>query len=325
MTQPRLFTSDEWKSITSSGTERDESNIAKACVVDESTETFEADSLKKLMEARSLDGPVPERAIVWTISTEDRDRDRDRIKQAGWDLKNYKKNPVVLYAHDYRSLPIGRSLDVWVEESAKGPRLKALKQFTAQDENPMGHMIYKLAANKYLKTASVGFRPLVFKEDPEATEKDIEGAVFMPMLFEKTELLESSVVPVPSNPNALHEARSVSGIDLSPYVEWCERVLDECKGAGLWIPRGKVEELWKTVTPTHTIVFGPVQPTKGVELAEEPMLPAIEAEVPIIETQSEVEPEDDSVFELDEDEDLIEIDEKDLMDVVAELFGPRKE
>ena len=36
------------------------------------------------------------------------DRVGDVVEQ-NWDLENYKKNPVLLYAHDYSQLPIGRT------------------------------------------------------------------------------------------------------------------------------------------------------------------------------------------------------------------------
>ena len=41
------------------------------------------------------------------ISTADIDRQGESINQAGWDLTNYLKNPIVLWAHDYYTFPIG--------------------------------------------------------------------------------------------------------------------------------------------------------------------------------------------------------------------------
>ena len=48
----------------------------------------------------------------FTISTAGVDRDRDVINVGGWKLDNYKKNPVVLFGHDYRSLPVGKSISI---------------------------------------------------------------------------------------------------------------------------------------------------------------------------------------------------------------------
>ena len=47
-----------------------------------------------------------------TISTAGRDREGDEIVSSGIDTESFLKNPVVLYAHDYKSLPVGRALTV---------------------------------------------------------------------------------------------------------------------------------------------------------------------------------------------------------------------
>ena len=41
------------------------------------------------------------------ISDNSLDRQGDIVNQDGFDLENYMKNPVVLWGHDYFSLPIG--------------------------------------------------------------------------------------------------------------------------------------------------------------------------------------------------------------------------
>ncbi len=50
------------------------------------------------------------RTLSFTISTATADRDNDTIDVSGWDLRAYTKNPVVLWAHDYSSLPIGKAV-----------------------------------------------------------------------------------------------------------------------------------------------------------------------------------------------------------------------
>jgi hypothetical protein len=161
-----------------------------------------------------------DRVIAWTVSTEARDRDKDRILQRGWKLKNYRKNPVVLFGHDYGALPVGRSIRTWVDKSDQGSRLRMLKQFATREENEFADTVFNMAKAKFLRTASVGFVPLKFEEDPEAPDEMKEG-FFRPMLFKENDLLESSVVPVPSNPEALQGAKSM-GIDLAPYIGWAE-------------------------------------------------------------------------------------------------------
>jgi len=46
------------------------------------------------------------------ISTDAVDRDGDIIEVDGWEIDNYLANPVVLWAHDYRGVPVGRALEV---------------------------------------------------------------------------------------------------------------------------------------------------------------------------------------------------------------------
>ncbi|GAJ12406.1 unnamed protein product [marine sediment metagenome] len=43
-----------------------------------------------------------ERALNWTITTTKKDRAGDIIEAKGVKLANFKKNPVVLLAHDYK-------------------------------------------------------------------------------------------------------------------------------------------------------------------------------------------------------------------------------
>jgi len=45
--------------------------------------------------------------ITIVASTSGRDRDGDRVKTAGWRLDAFRRNPVLLWAHDHKSLPIG--------------------------------------------------------------------------------------------------------------------------------------------------------------------------------------------------------------------------
>ncbi len=59
--------------------------------------------------------PVDEgnRVIRFVASDETPDRVGDIIKVSGWNLTNYKKNPVVLWGHDQANTPpIGKAVNV---------------------------------------------------------------------------------------------------------------------------------------------------------------------------------------------------------------------
>ena len=71
------------------------------------------------------------------------------------------------------------------------------------------------------------------------------------MNFRRQSLLEFSSVPVPSNPQALVEARS-AGIDLEPAIEWATRTLDEWSPEkGLWLQKSQVEGALKALGTTQ--------------------------------------------------------------------------
>src|ERR1700722_371276 len=55
------------------------------------------------------------RTIISTAST---DRQGDSVDQNLWDLSNYNNNPIVLWAHDYSSLPIGIATSIQKQEVA---------------------------------------------------------------------------------------------------------------------------------------------------------------------------------------------------------------
>ena len=120
--------------------------------------------------------------IIGAVATTDTpDRDGEILSIEGWELDNFIKNPVLLWGHDSRALPIGKVSNL--------RRVKNSLLFDAQfavEENDFAAKVSKLVAGGYLNTFSVGFLP-----------KQKEGD-----RYTKQELLEISVVNVPANPEA---------------------------------------------------------------------------------------------------------------------------
>ena len=54
--------------------------------------------------------------VDFMASTNDVDREQEVIDPKGWDLKNFKNNPVILWAHSATDLPIGKATKVEVRE-----------------------------------------------------------------------------------------------------------------------------------------------------------------------------------------------------------------
>ncbi|MDD5062662.1 MAG: hypothetical protein PHN44_10335, partial [Candidatus Marinimicrobia bacterium] len=166
----------------------------------------------------------------FTNSTPTQDRYHDTIDQNGWQLENFRKNPVVLWAHDYGQPPVAKSVNVWVEEG----KLKSRDQFTPRDLYPFGFMVFELYKNGFLNAKSVGFQPITY-----AFNNETDGVEYYTQ-----ELLEHSCVPVPANPEALVSAKSM-GIDLLPLKSWAEKVLDTWNDEkGIWIPKKDIETVF---------------------------------------------------------------------------------
>lgn len=129
------------------------------------------------------------------ISTDGVDRDGDVIEQDGWEFDNYLLNPVVLFGHDYRSVPIGMTNRL----SREGGKTVANFTFRhpANDFDPV--LPVKAAWDQgMLRAASVGFKP----KEAEPLDKDDDGW-FPAQRYMKQELLEWSIVPIPANQEAL--------------------------------------------------------------------------------------------------------------------------
>ena len=62
---------------------------------------------------KSID--VQKDTFHWVMSTFDVDRDFEKVDPAGWNLKNYLANPVILWSHDYSIPAIGYAQNVKAE------------------------------------------------------------------------------------------------------------------------------------------------------------------------------------------------------------------
>ena len=124
---------------------------------------------------------------TFTGSTDTVDRVGDVVEQ-NWDLDNYKKNPVLLYAHDYSQLPIGRT-----NPYMDGGKLKFDVEFVPKEIYPFAGTVEAMVELGFLNAVSVGFKPL-----------DMDGT-----RIKRSELLELSIVPIPANAEALIERKGM--------------------------------------------------------------------------------------------------------------------
>jgi HK97 family phage prohead protease len=135
--------------------------------------------------------------LDFVISDGSRDRHGTRINPAGWDLTNFKRNPIALFGHS-SGFPIGRWENVRVEgEKLLGRLVLASKGTSARIDE-----LASLVEQGILRAVSVGFSVLEYGTPGKS-----------PYDYMKQELAEVSLVSVPSNTNALAMAR---GLNISP-------------------------------------------------------------------------------------------------------------
>lgn len=120
-------------------------------------------------------------AISFIASTAGVKRDGQEIRQDRWLLDNYRKNPVVLWAHSYggQYLPIGKAVKVGVERGA------LLADIVFDPGDSFAQQVKRKYESGFLNAVSVGWNNILRGADTWH------------------ELLDISAVPVPGDPEAV--------------------------------------------------------------------------------------------------------------------------
>lgn len=169
------------------------------------------------------------RLVRFVISTEKRARDGWVIRADGWELEEYRKNPVVLWNHEARwgGPRIGDSA-VYLD----GKTLRAVCSFLPREVSELAYSLGEIAATRG-HAASVGFSildylrvddPLVLEEWPWALDITL------------VELTEWSLVNVPSDTDAYAEARA-RGIPTQAVADFAAELMDEGSPARAFLER----------------------------------------------------------------------------------------
>lgn len=126
-------------------------------------------------------------------TTDSVDREGEILLSDGWDFKNYLKNPVVLWGHQWESMPIGAVTEIDTSQQGK-IIMKGVFAPTAA-----GQEVRKLYDSGILRTVSVGY-----------IVKERQGPV-----ISKKEMAELTFCAIPANPDALstHEVKALKSID----------------------------------------------------------------------------------------------------------------
>jgi HK97 family phage prohead protease len=126
--------------------------------------------------------------VLWVSTDKTPDRDGEVVIPNGAVLDAFDANPILLFGHDH-SKPIGKVLDYQVGEE----RNTFVPEFAKSSQDALA--IKGLVDDGVLKATSIGFLPMALGEPI------YEGQVGN--TYAKWELLEQSIVSVPSNRNAL--------------------------------------------------------------------------------------------------------------------------
>jgi HK97 family phage prohead protease len=139
------------------------------------------------------DGGVP-----WVFSTFDLDRFEERVDPAGWELEQYRKNPVVQWAHRFDIPAIGRADGLFTD----GEGLHGSIVFNSKEYDAFGWGFGERVKAGVLRAGSVGFRVLEIELPDKKQQAD--GTA---LIFRRQELLEFSICNVPANPFALNKLK----------------------------------------------------------------------------------------------------------------------
>jgi len=154
-----------------------------------------------------------EHTIIAWATKETVDRDNEVLKANGWDLSKFRRNPVLMAFHDYKSFPVGKVL--WIKEDPKESPI-GLKFKAKFADTEAGKEAFTLYKDGIMNAFSVGFQPL---EAPIMNEKE-KGKPSK--IFPKNELLEISCVPIPANPDALVDAVHTGLIKTKEFMDAIE-------------------------------------------------------------------------------------------------------
>lgn len=140
---------------------------------------------------------ISNRQADFVISTETPDTYGTVFKIDGWELERYADNPVVLYAHksysDDPDVVIGTSV-VRIEDG----ELIGTVTFENEEDNPLAEKVFRKVKNGILRMASIGADVYEWHwgDFDKGENPDL-------LYFDRQSLLEWSVVPIGSNPDAL--------------------------------------------------------------------------------------------------------------------------
>ena len=180
------------------------------------------------------------RSARFVMSSEMEDRDRDIIMQDGLSVDEFMKNPIALYGHFARGFPIGKWDNI---STVRGNprRTEGDLMFAPEGDDEVADRVARHVKSGILRATSIGFIPKRIRRREQEAEQGWSGYEIL-----EADLMECSVVTVPSNPIALVKHAD----DFKDARLVIEEVLDtwaKHPETGLLVPREEFEEAYKLV------------------------------------------------------------------------------
>ncbi len=205
-------------------------------------------------QIRSMSMDIVQRTAVGanrravTIAANNRARATPELELGGLQFENYRRNPVVMWAHDAvgRSpsggLPIGRTLSI-----GRATDGGIVAEFEFLDDDPFAQRIRNAWDKGFLQAASISWLPLESRPAANGGLRDI-----------RSELLEWSIVSVPADPDALREShRRMLNSLLSDHARATDTPpLSSIDGSALAISPSAYEGLTAALTALNRAVEG---------------------------------------------------------------------
>jgi len=225
----------------------------------------------ELVERKQFIGDIvvsecEEKTCVARITTIDEDAENDVIIPEGADLRRFNKNPIIHVNHSYKVEDVVANVtELAMDDKGIVAKMKFADTERAND-------CWKLVKDKFVRANSIGF---IARKSLHAGTKEFKDYVKSKALkvsdscrrlITEWELLESSIVSLPCNPEALMQAVSAKQIELSEKTlkeldlpnMVTEKVIEKI------IEADKKEEIKTetTITKTEETVVGDVKEIK---------------------------------------------------------------
>ncbi|NEI70965.1 hypothetical protein GR212_15380 [Rhizobium lusitanum] len=160
------------------------------------------------------------RSARFIMSTENVDRYRDIVVQNGIDTTNFEANPQGLLFHNSRAWPIGNWSAVTKVLSGRPKRTEGVLNFLPEGTDEDADRAARHVKAGSIRTVSIGFIPDWNEVDFILDEDEDWTGGFR---FNKCELIECSLVPIPAQPDALVKD---AGGDMKLARDLIEDILD---------------------------------------------------------------------------------------------------